>query len=205
MSFALAADTAVVCTFANVRDEAYVQQITSSAIRAFMAARADRIVSSSPSVLDRLRSGGAGQPGQIRFDMTQGRAAASMSLSLSGLRNGAARNGRASGLSRQGADLRAMSSGATRPGQYSDDHSPGYQRGGPISDFGVESFIWTRAELEADALGAFRRERTAERADAEQANGLGAQGSSAALRDGTSGFDLWISASWSSARDQRAG
>lgn len=81
----LGADEAVVCTFANVRDEDYVRRITQTAIRSFMAARADRIVSASPNLTNRLRSGRSGA-GSFRAEASEGQRNASFAASLSGMR-----------------------------------------------------------------------------------------------------------------------
>jgi hypothetical protein len=86
-------DEAIVCTFANGRDEAYIRQITMSAIRSFMAARADQILSSGPRLSQRLRGDRAsGTPNSFAADMTRGRSQASFSASLSALRQSAKRN-----------------------------------------------------------------------------------------------------------------
>lgn len=83
----LDANEAIVCTFANVRDEDYVRQITVSAIRDFVAQRADRILSNSPRVGQRLRGGRDGTtPTRFSADFTEGRIASAFSTSLSDIR-----------------------------------------------------------------------------------------------------------------------
>ena len=78
---------ALVCTFANVRDEAYIRTVTQQAIRSFMAVRADRILSESPDLSRRLSSGRTGAtPNAFAMDMTRGRMNATLSTSLSAIR-----------------------------------------------------------------------------------------------------------------------
>ncbi len=80
----------MVCTFANRRDEAFIREVTQSAIRSFMAARADQILNASPDVGRRLRTDRAtATPNSFAFDMTEGRLNASMSMSLSAIRQAA--------------------------------------------------------------------------------------------------------------------
>ena len=74
------------CTFANVRDEAYVQLATATAIRDFMAQRADQLLTMSPSIGDRLRRGRAQAANGFSADFTEGRFDSAFSLSLSGMR-----------------------------------------------------------------------------------------------------------------------
>ncbi|MEQ8435844.1 MAG: Ig-like domain-containing protein, partial [Oceanicaulis sp.] len=74
------------CTFANVRDEAYVQRITTTAIRDFMAQRADQLLTMSPSIGDRLRRGRAQAANGFSADFTEGRFDSAFALSLSGMR-----------------------------------------------------------------------------------------------------------------------
>jgi hypothetical protein len=76
----------IVCTFANVMDEAYVIAQTQSVISSFMALRADQILEASPDLGDRLRSRGAGAAG-FTAEATEGRQTASVSYSLADLRN----------------------------------------------------------------------------------------------------------------------
>ncbi|MCP2671227.1 Ig-like domain-containing protein, partial [Maricaulaceae bacterium EIL42A08] len=86
----LDAEETMVCTFANRRDEAFIREVTQSAIRSFMAARADQILNASPDVGRRLRSDRAtATPNNFAFDMTEGRLNASMTMSLSAIRQAA--------------------------------------------------------------------------------------------------------------------
>ncbi|MGY6627624.1 MAG: Ig-like domain-containing protein [Oceanicaulis sp.] len=195
LTITLAAEQTMVCTFANVRDEDYVREVTSGAIRAFMAARGDRILSTSPGLIGRLRSPGQGQRNQMRFDMTQGRMTGAVNVSLAGMRDGPQR----------GAGMQARSS-TPFAGAYparSDEMNPGYSRGGPVEGFGVEHYVWTDADIHNEAFRDWRAMHRAERHDDTRA--FLSQSGREALRDGDAGFDVWMSAAWSSARDDRAG
>jgi len=76
----------MVCTFANRRDEAYVREITLSAIRSFMAARADQILTHSPRLSRRMSGGATGTPNSFSADFRDGRFQANLSTSLSAIR-----------------------------------------------------------------------------------------------------------------------
>ena len=77
----------MVCTFANVRNEAYIQEVTLSAIRSFMAARADQILTNSPRLAQRMRSGDeATTPNHFSADFRDGRFQANFSTSLNAIR-----------------------------------------------------------------------------------------------------------------------
>ena len=80
-------EEAMVCTFANVRNEAYIQEVTLSAIRSFMAARADQILTNSPRLAQRMRSGDeATTPNHFSADFRDGRFQANFSTSLNAIR-----------------------------------------------------------------------------------------------------------------------
>jgi hypothetical protein len=80
----------LVCTFANRRDEAFIREVTQSAIRSFMAARADQILTNGPEISRRLRSDRAGAtPNRFAADFTENRFNLSMSTSLSAIRQAA--------------------------------------------------------------------------------------------------------------------
>jgi hypothetical protein len=79
---------AMICTFANVRDEDFIRGITQSAIRSFMAARADQILTNSPDVSRRLRGDrSSATPNNFSAEAQGGRVQASLSTSLSAIRN----------------------------------------------------------------------------------------------------------------------
>tara|TARA_R110002073_G_scaffold34954_1_gene102885 strand:+ start:5111 stop:14044 length:8934 start_codon:yes stop_codon:yes gene_type:complete len=83
----------IVCTFANRRDEDFIREITQSAIRSFMAARADQILTNSPELSGRMRgSRMSATPNRFAADYADGRFAADLSTSLSAIRQ-AAENG----------------------------------------------------------------------------------------------------------------
>jgi hypothetical protein len=86
LSLDLDPDEAVVCTFANVPDEAYVVGVTTAAIRDFMAQRADQILSNSPRLSDRLRRGRDAARSGFAADFTEGRFSTEFATSLSALR-----------------------------------------------------------------------------------------------------------------------
>ncbi len=77
---------AIVCTFAAVRDEAWVRQMTMTAIRSFMAQRADRILAASPDLSVRLRQSEGATPVGFAADVRGGNAKINGSVSLSALR-----------------------------------------------------------------------------------------------------------------------
>ena len=79
-------EEALVCTFANVRDEDFVRQITTTAIRDFMAQRADQILSNSPRLSDRLRRGRSAARTGFAADFTEGRFNTEFATSLSAMR-----------------------------------------------------------------------------------------------------------------------
>lgn len=84
----------MVCTFANRRDEDYVREVTMSAIRSFMAARADQILTSSPDLHQRMREDRtAATPNRFMADFRDGRFNAELSTSLSAIRQTAASTG----------------------------------------------------------------------------------------------------------------
>jgi hypothetical protein len=90
----LDADEAMVCTFANRRDEDFIRQITTSAIRSFMAARADQILTNSPELAGRMRgSRMSATPNHFAADYQQGRLSADLSTSLSAIRQAAESSG----------------------------------------------------------------------------------------------------------------
>ena len=81
---------AMVCTFSNRRDEEFIRQITQSAIRSFMAARADQILTNSPELAGRMRgSRMSATPNHFAADYQQGRLTADLSTSLSAIRQAA--------------------------------------------------------------------------------------------------------------------
>jgi len=78
----------MVCTFANRRNEDYIVGITTSAIRDFMATRADQILSNGPRLSGRMRGTRAsGTPSNFAADFVDGRFQANLSTSLSAIRN----------------------------------------------------------------------------------------------------------------------
>ena len=79
-------DEAMVCTFANVRDEAAVVLATQRAIRNFMVRRADRIIESQPELSRRLDERTNAGAGGFAADATEGRWTMSAQASLSGMR-----------------------------------------------------------------------------------------------------------------------
>ena len=86
----LDADETMVCTFANRRDEDFIRQITQSAIRSFMAARADQILTNSPELAGRMRgSRMSATPNHFAADYADGRLSADLSTSLSAIRQAA--------------------------------------------------------------------------------------------------------------------
>ena len=75
------------CTFANVRDEDYIREITTSAIRSFMAARADQILSNSPNLSRRMRTAdGVATQNRFMAEMTDRGFQANFSTSLNAIR-----------------------------------------------------------------------------------------------------------------------
>ena len=87
-------EESMVCTFTNRRNEDYIRAITLSAIRNFMATRADLILTNSPSLAGRMRGDRTGAtPNRFVADYADGRFGAQMSTSLSALRT-AAQSGR---------------------------------------------------------------------------------------------------------------
>lgn len=82
----LDAGETLVCTFANVPDEAYVRGVTTAAIREFMAQRADQILSNAPRLTDRLRRGRQGGGSGFGADFTEGRFNTDFATSLSAMR-----------------------------------------------------------------------------------------------------------------------
>ncbi|WP_417493245.1 Ig-like domain-containing protein [Maricaulis sp.] len=83
-------EEAMVCTFANRRDEDFIREITQSAIRSFMAARADQILTNSPELASRIRgSRMTATPNRFAADYQDGRFSADMSTSLSAIRQAA--------------------------------------------------------------------------------------------------------------------
>jgi len=85
----LDAAESMVCTFTNVRDEDYVRALTLRVIRSFMAERGDRILQSSPKIVDRLRNRGDATPGTFGANAADGRMTFNFATSLSGLRQSA--------------------------------------------------------------------------------------------------------------------
>ncbi len=77
-------EESITCTFANVRDEAFVIAQTQRVIRSFMVNRADRILQSGPQLTDRLRARDRASAGGFAADFADGRANASVSFSLAG-------------------------------------------------------------------------------------------------------------------------
>ncbi|WP_339334737.1 Ig-like domain-containing protein, partial [uncultured Maricaulis sp.] len=83
-------EESMVCTFTNRRNEDYIRAITLSAIRNFMATRADLILTNSPSLAGRMRGDRTGAtPNRFVADYADGRFGAQMSTSLSALRTAA--------------------------------------------------------------------------------------------------------------------
>ncbi|WP_203292342.1 Ig-like domain-containing protein [Maricaulis parjimensis] len=83
----LDAEEEIVCTFANRRNEDFIRGITLSAIRSFMAARADLILTNGPDVSTRMRGDRAGAtPTRFAADFRDGRFTADLSTSLSAIR-----------------------------------------------------------------------------------------------------------------------
>ena len=86
----LDAEESMVCTFTNRRNEDYIRGITLSAIRNFMATRADLILTNSPRLTGRMRGDRtSGTPNRFAADFQDGRLQAQMSTSLSALRKAA--------------------------------------------------------------------------------------------------------------------
>ena len=83
----LDAEEDITCTFANRRNEDFIRGITLSAIRSFMAARADLILTNGPDVSSRMRGERAGAtPTRFAADFRDGRFTADLSTSLSAIR-----------------------------------------------------------------------------------------------------------------------
>ncbi|MFY0636287.1 Ig-like domain-containing protein, partial [Maricaulis maris] len=83
----LDAEENMVCTFTNRRNEDYIRGVTLSAIRNFMATRADLILTNSPRLAGRMRSDrSSATPNSFAADFRDGRLNAQMSTSLSALR-----------------------------------------------------------------------------------------------------------------------
>ncbi|WP_417498113.1 Ig-like domain-containing protein [Maricaulis sp.] len=83
-------EESMVCTFANRRDEDFIREITQSAIRSFMAARADQLLTNSPELASRIRgSRMTATPNRFAADYQDGRFSADMSTSLSAIRQAA--------------------------------------------------------------------------------------------------------------------
>lgn len=83
----LDAEESMVCTFTNRRNEDYIRGVTLSAIRNFMATRADLILTNSPRLSSRMRSDRtSAMPNRFMADFRDGRLQAQMSTSLSALR-----------------------------------------------------------------------------------------------------------------------
>lgn len=83
----LDAEETIVCTFANRRDEAFVREVTTSAIRDFMSQRADRIVSDRPRLANRLtQARGGTATTSFQSDLTGSGLDASFATSLSAWR-----------------------------------------------------------------------------------------------------------------------
>ncbi|MBO6797778.1 Ig-like domain-containing protein [Maricaulis sp.] len=95
-SFDLSAGTATIdldpeevmtCTFANVRDEDYIREITTSAIRSFMAARADQILTNAPDLSRRMRTAdGVATQNHFSANLTERGMQANFSTSLNAIR-----------------------------------------------------------------------------------------------------------------------
>tara|TARA_R110000868_G_scaffold13892_1_gene64601 strand:+ start:47162 stop:54469 length:7308 start_codon:yes stop_codon:yes gene_type:complete len=86
----LDADESITCTFANQRDEDFVRMVTQSAIRSFMVARADQILTNTPDLSRRMRgSRTSATPNHFAADYTEGRLSADISTSLSAIRQAA--------------------------------------------------------------------------------------------------------------------
>lgn len=83
----LDANEAIVCTFANSRDDAAVRLATQRAINNYLVRRGDRIVSAQPDIAARLRGRDATSPGNFAADATRGEIRVAMNGSLSGLIN----------------------------------------------------------------------------------------------------------------------
>jgi hypothetical protein len=80
----------MVCTFTNRRNEEFIRAITVSAIRNFMATRADLILTNSPRLAGRMRGNRTNAtPNRFVADYADGRFRAQMSTSLSALRQAA--------------------------------------------------------------------------------------------------------------------
>ena len=80
----------MVCTFTNRRNEEFIRAITMSAIRNFMATRADLILTNSPRLAGRMRGNRTNAtPNRFVADYADGRFRAQMSTSLSALRQAA--------------------------------------------------------------------------------------------------------------------
>ena len=89
----LDAEEDITCTFANRRNEEFIRAITLSAIRSFMAARADLILTNGPDVSSRMRGDRAGAtPTRFAADFRDGRFNADLSTSLSAIRQAAEAN-----------------------------------------------------------------------------------------------------------------
>jgi len=87
-------EEAMVCTFANRRDEDFIREVTQSAIRSFMAARADQLLTNSPELASRIRgSRMTATPNRFAADYQDGRFSANMSASLSAIRQAAEGSG----------------------------------------------------------------------------------------------------------------
>ncbi|RKQ94128.1 uncharacterized protein DUF1573 [Maricaulis maris] len=83
----LDAEENMVCTFTNRRNEDYIRGVTLSAIRNFMATRADLILTNSPRLAGRMRSNrSSATPNLFAADFRDGRLDAQLSTSLSALR-----------------------------------------------------------------------------------------------------------------------
>ena len=83
----LDANEAIICTFANTRDEAEVRLATQRAIRNFMVRRADRILDAAPDLTSRIRARDTRSPGHFAADINGGSRMVSMGASLAGMRN----------------------------------------------------------------------------------------------------------------------
>lgn len=76
----------IVCTFANSRDDSAVRIATQRAINNYLVRRADRIVSSLPTLNDRLRAHEEQRAGDFAADVVGGEYRVAMNGSLAGLR-----------------------------------------------------------------------------------------------------------------------
>ncbi|WP_417483220.1 Ig-like domain-containing protein [Maricaulis sp.] len=85
----LDANEAIVCTFANTRDEAEVRLATQRAIRNFMVRRGDRILEAAPDLTRRVQDRDTRSPGQFAAEINGGTRNVSMGASLSGMRHAA--------------------------------------------------------------------------------------------------------------------